>query len=127
MQNMDIILQRIFELIGKKHGSQKEIANFLQISSNNITDWKSGKNKSFRLYVDKIAEYYNVSSDWIYGKTDTKTEKAAPTNEDDLVLTKEQIDLIKKIHLLPLDVQKLIDAQVDGLLANQKNKPDSQD
>lgn len=123
---MDIMLTRILELIGKKHGAQKELAAFLNISSNNITDWKSGKNKSYRLHLPKIAEFYGVSVDWLSGNTDLKTEKAAPTNEDGNVFTIEELLMLRKIHLLPKEIQDTLHAQVDGLLASQKNKPDSQ-
>lgn len=67
---MDIMLQRILELIPKKHGSKKELADAIGINSNSISEWKAGRAKSYPKYAPKIAEYYCVSLDWLSGKTD---------------------------------------------------------
>lgn len=77
---MDIMLKRILELMGNKHGSAKDLANHLGVSPNRITDWKAGRVKSFPKYATQIADYYNVSLDWLSGKTDIKN--AAPKRND---------------------------------------------
>ena len=75
---MDIMLKRIFELIGKKRGAQKELAEYLNISNNTITDWKSGRVKSYRQLAPQIAEHYGVSLDWLSGLTDDIEPKEKP-------------------------------------------------
>lgn len=77
---MDIMLERILEIIPKKHGSIKELAEALGISGNNISDWKGGRNKSYRQYLPQIAGYYGVSLDWLSGLSDEKTYKNSPAN-----------------------------------------------
>jgi len=67
---MDIMLQRILELIPQKHGSKKELADAVGIPSNLITDWKAGKNKSYPKYAAQIANFYSVSLDWLSGNSD---------------------------------------------------------
>lgn len=78
---MDTMLQRILELIGNKRGAIKSLADHLGISGNNISDWKSGKNKSYRQYAPQIAEYYGVSLDWLSGLSDEK-EKPLTIGEE---------------------------------------------
>lgn len=67
---MDILLERIVECIGSKHGAKKELAEYLGIHPNVITNWLNGRNKSYRRYVNEISSFYGVSSDYLLGKTD---------------------------------------------------------
>lgn len=48
---MDIMLKRILELIGDKHGSSKELADFIGVKSSVITDWRGNRNKSYSKYA----------------------------------------------------------------------------
>lgn len=79
---MDIMLKRIFELKGDAHGSTKELADALSTSGNVITNWKNGTSKSYRGYAEQIAEYYNVSVEWLRGETDEKEKPAAPKGDE---------------------------------------------
>lgn len=76
---MDIMLQRILELIGDKHGATKQLAEAIEVSPNTISNWKSGTNKSYTKKADKIADYYGVSVDWLCGRSDDREIKKAPT------------------------------------------------
>lgn len=69
---MGIIHDRIFELVGTRHGASKELAQALGISPNNITNWKAGRSDAYKKYLPQIAGYYGVSLDWLSGKTDIK-------------------------------------------------------
>ena len=72
---MDIMLQRILELVGTKHGSSQELVQALGLSKNTVTDWKAGRLKSYPKYAPQIAAYYGVSLEWLSGLTDEKTKK----------------------------------------------------
>ena len=69
---MEIMLKRIAELVGKKHGAKKSLAAYLMISPAVVTDWFSGRNKSYPKYAAQIAEYYGVSLDYLSGISDYK-------------------------------------------------------
>lgn len=75
---MDILLERIVECIGSKHGAKKELAEYLGIHPNVITNWLNGRNKSYRRYVNEISSLYGVSSDYLLGKTDKKEVSPTP-------------------------------------------------
>lgn len=77
---MEEVLQRIIDLIGPKHGASKALADYLGIHPNVITNWKNGRNKSYRGYLKQIADYFGVSVDYLLGKE--PKEKPA-TNEGD--------------------------------------------
>lgn len=73
---MDILTKISFLL--KENGlKQKDLCDYLNISGNNFTDWKSGKSSSYKKYLPEIAEYLGVSVDYLIGNTDTK-EKPLP-------------------------------------------------
>lgn len=64
---MDEVLQRILSCIGPKHGAQKDLADYLGIHPNVITNWKNGRNKSYRGYLKEIASYFGVSVGYLLG------------------------------------------------------------
>ena len=66
------ILDRITEELKTQKKTQKNLCDFLGLSSNNYTDWKSGKSSSYKKYLPEIAEYLNVSIDYLLGKTNIK-------------------------------------------------------
>lgn len=82
---MDIVLTRILECMGNKYGSGKDLADFLGISGNVITNWKNGSNHSYLKHLKKIAEFYNVSEDYLLGKTDRKHRLPAPEDIEDFL------------------------------------------
>ena len=62
---MDQLLERIIALIGPKRGASKELADYLGIHPNVITNWKNGRNKSYIRYLPEISEYFNVTTDYL--------------------------------------------------------------
>ena len=96
---MDILLERIVECIGPKHGAKKELAEHLGIHPNVITNWLNGRNKSYRRYVNEIASFYGVSVNYLLGESDQK-EKAALPKENGKVS-----EIMKLFVSLPEDKQ----------------------
>ena len=71
-------IDKIILLLDQSGKSQKEFADFLGITKNAITDWKSGRIKSYRKYIPKIAEFFNVSTDYLLSDS-----VEAPTQENE--------------------------------------------
>ena len=76
---MDEVLKRIVDLIGPRHGASKSLADYLGIHPNVITNWKNGRNKSYRGYLPQIADYFGVSVDYLLGNE--PKEKAPAKSE----------------------------------------------
>lgn len=83
-------LSRIVLLLKEQGKQQKELANYLGISTNCITDWKSGRNKSYLKYVNPISDFLDTTPDYLLGKTDKKEK---PTAEDDGELSELLLEL----------------------------------
>ena len=78
---MDVLYNRIFELIGEEHGSIKNLAKAIGVSGNLISNWKAGVSKSYPKYAPQIADYFGVSLDWLSGLTDERIKKTPSEDE----------------------------------------------
>lgn len=78
---MDIVLERILSLIPKKengdfvHGSKKEFCQKIDAPTNIVNAWVRGTNHSYRNYLYRIASEYDVSVEWLEGKTAKKNDR----------------------------------------------------
>jgi transcriptional regulator with XRE-family HTH domain len=62
--------ERIFSMLKQKGLKQQQLADALGVSKYRLSEWKSGKTKSYESYMPKIAEFLGVSIDYLYGLTD---------------------------------------------------------
>lgn len=60
-------IERIFDTMDKKNIKQIELADYLNISKTAISEWKKGNSKSYNKYIDKIAEFLHVTTDYLLG------------------------------------------------------------
>ena len=61
------------------------------LAKNTVTEWKSGRSKSYTKYAPQIAAYYGVSLDWLSGATDEKEQKNIPTPEGEEAKLRHEI------------------------------------
>lgn len=79
---MDIILERIVQELSVKKIKKTDLTERLGFSSSAIFGhWLSGRNSSYKKYIHAIAEYLNVSVEYLRGETDQK--KKPLVNEDE--------------------------------------------
>ena len=64
------IIDRIIKLLKEQGKKQKDLTDYLNITPNAFTDWKAGRIKSWQKHLPKIAEFLNVSIDYLLGKVD---------------------------------------------------------
>lgn len=67
-------LDKILELIKKNDIKQKDLTDYLGISKNAFTNWKGGFSQSYNRYLPQIAEFFNVSIDYLAGREEIKKE-----------------------------------------------------
>lgn len=72
-------LDRIMQLLKEQKKTQKQLCDYIGISKNIFTDWKSGRINSYTKYVPQIAEFLGVSSDYLLG---IENEKQSIKEED---------------------------------------------
>lgn len=62
---------RLSILMGQKDISARQITIDCKLNHSAITDWKSGKAKPSSEALSKLADYFDVSVDYLLGRTDT--------------------------------------------------------
>ena len=82
---MDIVLERILSLIPKGpdgkyvHGAKTKFAKKIGYNDGAIVAmWENGSSISYNKKLYQIAEEYNVSVEWLQGKTENKSIKETP-------------------------------------------------
>lgn len=95
------ILERISMLLGSRN--QKELTDFLGLKKSAFTDWKLGKSNSYRKYLIEIANFFEVSIDYlVYGK---EQQSKIPVEAPKPQLTEDQERLLEMYELLT-DLEK---------------------
>lgn len=61
-------LHIIMSLLKQQQKTQKDLTDFLGIQKNAFSNWKSGNNTSYMKYLPRIADYLNVSVNYLLGK-----------------------------------------------------------
>lgn len=83
---MNTVYLRIKDLASAKHFSLAQIERDLKLSNGSISSWKTSNPSSDKL--KKVADYFNVTTDYLLGRT-TETEKTADLADEDTVFTYE--------------------------------------
>ena len=81
-ENEPEVVSRITELLIKQGKTQTELLEFLGLHRNNFTEWKAGRKRSYLLYIDEIARYFDVSPTYLLrGEEDEETMKLSQNEE----------------------------------------------
>ena len=91
---MDLTKHKIFDLVWNAGIKEKDFCAAIGINESAMSDWKTGKTKSYRKHLQAIADYFNVSVEYL------KDER--PIYSDDF------LSLISKIVQLPESSQHKI-------------------
>lgn len=121
VDKIDIMLERILELVGDQHGAAKAFSDALGLKANVLTEWKKGRLKSYTKYAPQIADRYGVTLDWLSGKSDVKfAKKGSPSDQkiEEAALDRELVRLLCELES-PQDQQRVKDF-VQGLLSARK-------
>ncbi len=94
----------IFNLISSKKLSIAEVAKSTKISPVLFTQWKAGRQKPSTEALSKLADYFNVSVDYLLGRTENKetvsTENLFKTKKAPESLSDDEQELLKQYNLL---------------------------
>ena len=71
---MDATIERIIFLLNSKNIEQQALADYLGIKKGNITEWKAGRTHSYTKYINKIADFFEVSTDYLLNGSEIKTK-----------------------------------------------------
>ena len=67
---MQVFSERLKELRKSKNLSQKELAEIFNTTNSSICDWECGRTEPTLNTIRQIADYFDVSCDYLLGKSD---------------------------------------------------------
>lgn len=70
MSRGDFMIIRLREIRRKKHISQLKLALDLGMNQNSISRYETGEREADYLTLIAFADYFNVSLDYLFGRTD---------------------------------------------------------
>ncbi|MBP0725569.1 helix-turn-helix transcriptional regulator [Bacillus sp. RG28] len=105
---MDIVGKKVKELREKRGLSQLDLAETLEINNSVLSRIESGKRPVEDVLVIKFADFFNVTSDYLLGRS-THPEL---TREQDIIISKKTYELIDAIEKLPQEVRETIEKSV---------------
>ena len=76
--------ERLRDLRNEKGISQKELATALFVSQQTVAKWETDRSTPNPDMISKIAQYFEVSSDYLIGNSDFKTTAASSPTDDDI-------------------------------------------
>lgn len=119
MCTLDIIL----ELIDKNNIKQKDLTDYLGISKNAFTNWKGGFSQSYNRYLPQIAEFFNVSIDYLAGRTSRQGDLEQGTYHGGRLNDNENI-LNREPTILPYSGNERIDSIAKEILKTDLSEED---
>ena len=99
---MDITLIRIVEELKIQQKKKTDLTEHLGMVNSAFGNWIAGRNKSYLKYLHGIADFLNVSVEYLRGETDEK--KKLPTTESE-ELTNEKRLLLALFDQIPKEKQ----------------------
>lgn len=70
-------LEKISQLLKQQNKKQKDLTDYLGLTKNSFSNWKNGNNNSYIKHIGKIAEFLNVSTDYLLGKEPESSASAS--------------------------------------------------
>lgn len=106
---------KIKELRELHKKTQDDLAKFLGVAPQTIYKYEKGINEPDLKTINKIAEYFNVTTDYLLGRTDNPSEKKYKHLDNTLIGR-----VSTKIEKMDDDELELLDKLVDKLMKEDK-------
>ncbi len=106
-----MITDRLKSLRTTRKLSQKDFAKALDVSQQTVASWESGRTEPSNNALKKMADYFNVSTDYLLGREGS----ASP-------LSKKQSFLLSSFDMLNVDGQNLLIGMLGSLKMSHAKK-----
>ena len=73
-----MIVDRFRELRTSRKLSQKDLAQALNVSQQTVASWECGRTEPSNEYLKSIADYFNVSADYLLGRESSGCSLSSP-------------------------------------------------
>jgi Predicted transcriptional regulators len=121
-----VFYDRFIELCNKKGVSPSKAGLSIGISKTSVTRWKTSGIVPKLDTLNKLAEYFGVTTDYLLTGTDNKK---SPADAEDKDADLEQVILARSTKPIPDDemrrIKKLIDSTIDTFLEAYYNEQEN--
>ncbi|PFZ03795.1 transcriptional regulator [Bacillus pseudomycoides] len=111
----------IKKLRRKKNITQEQLGNAIGVSKMAISYFEKGKKAPGRETLEKIADYFNITTDYLLGRSDDPEL----TEYESKVVTEEGNNIIKLIETLPKEERQKAWEQLEMYVNYIKSKKNS--
>ena len=116
-----LIGEKIKELRKNSKITQEQLGNAIGVSKMAISYFEKGKKSPGRESLEKIADYFDVTTDYLLGRS----EDPELNEEDDKVVSEEGKNIMSLIESLPEDERKKAWEQLEMYVTYMQNKKNS--
>lgn len=93
------------QLRKEHHISQKELARAMSVAQNTVSNWETGKREPDNQTLQKIADFFSVSTDQLLGY---RTDPPAAEPEDEEILVLHRNGGRRVIRMTPEESERLV-------------------
>lgn len=106
------IIDKISYLLKENNCNQSDLLDYIGVKRRaTFTEWKNGTSASYKKYINKIAEFFNVSTDYLLNDKDS----TIPTEYQSLISSYQELSKDNQQLL-----QDIISSMIDIQAANEK-------
>lgn len=113
-----MIGEKIKELRKNNKITQEQLGNAIGVSKMAISYFEKGKKSPGRESLEKIADYFNVTTDYLLGRS----EDPELSEEENKIVTEEGKNIMALIERLPEDERKKAWEQLEMYVTYMQNK-----
>ncbi len=113
-----LIGEKIKELRKNNKITQEQLGNAIGVSKMAISYFEKGKKSPGRESLEKIADYFNVTTDYLLGRS----EDPELSEEENKIVTEEGKNIMALIESLPEDERKKAWEQLEMYVTYMQNK-----
>lgn len=117
-----IVIQNIIKLLEEQRKTQKNLTDYLGITQNAFTDWKSGRIKSYTKHLPKIAEYFGVTVDYLLGNEESRGHTEETNSPTAPKLSEGEEMWLELYHLLTDESKAILSSTLPTLQSLPKDK-----
>ena len=92
--------RRLRSLFDEARANQQEVADYVGVSRQAVSQWMNGKTTPDCYNFKKVAEFFNVPLEYLYGDTDSKIRENILLS-DNLGLSDEAVEAILSLKNIP--------------------------
>ncbi|WP_326907840.1 helix-turn-helix domain-containing protein [Sedimentibacter sp. MB31-C6] len=114
-----IFCTRLKELRLEKNLTLKQLGSIFHVTKQTISRWETGDRIPSIEIVYMLSEYFNVSTDYLLGKSVSKT--TYEIKNDNVQLTVSESELLKEFRTLDKYEQNIIKGKISEMIYNKNN------